>query len=348
MEDITRRRMMDKVLTAMLCMSRASWEQGTAAQALYELHCAFPSEIGPEYFICMAHDAIVRQAEDGRLTARLCQGDAGSVDCTVILEPVLHAHEMTADDQYLNAAQQAVDYLMHKIPKTSDGIWSHLAGKVELWVDALYMGPPGLAAAGVLWYQESYIREAVRQIDSYVAHLWDKDRHLFSHIYDPVKGEFRRKAFWGVGNGWAIAGMTRVLDLLPADWSSERRTLLATITSTITAMLTHLRPDHLFHDVLDDPTTFVETNAAQQLAYTILRLHRKGHLDSGVPDVKDKWVGAALKMREAAWGKVDRWGLVLGVCGSPSFDHPGTAAEGQAFFLLMEAEYEYHAQARAQ
>jgi unsaturated rhamnogalacturonyl hydrolase len=33
---------------------------------------------------------------------------------------------------------------------------------------------------------------------------------------------------------------------------------------------------------------------------------------------------------------VDRYGLVQGVCGSPEFSSPGTACEGQAFFLLME------------
>ena len=33
------------------------------------------------------------------------------------------------------------------------------------------------------------------------------------------------------------------------------------------------------------------------------------------------------------------YGLVQGVCGAPHFDHPGTAAEGQSFFLLMEAAY---------
>jgi hypothetical protein len=27
------------------------------------------------------------------------------------------------------------------------------------------------------------------------------------------------------------------------------------------------------------------------------------------------------------------------VCGAPHFDHSGTAPEGQAFFLLMEAAY---------
>ena len=42
-------------------------------------------------------------------------------------------------------------------------------------------------------------------------------------------------------------------------------------------------------------------------------------------------------MRQAARKKVDQYGLVQGVCGSPEFDHAGTAPEGQAFFILMEA-----------
>jgi hypothetical protein len=44
-------------------------------------------------------------------------------------------------------------------------------------------------------------------------------------------------------------------------------------------------------------------------------------------------------MRAAARAKVDGLGLVQGVCGSPSFEAPGTATEGQAFFLLMEAAH---------
>jgi hypothetical protein len=41
-------------------------------------------------------------------------------------------------------------------------------------------------------------------------------------------------------------------------------------------------------------------------------------------------------MRRAAHARLDDYGLVHGVCGSPNFDHSGTASEGQAFFLLME------------
>jgi hypothetical protein len=33
---------------------------------------------------------------------------------------------------------------------------------------------------------------------------------------------------------------------------------------------------------------------------------------------------------------VDPYGFVQGVCGAPRFDQAGVAAEGQAFFLMME------------
>jgi hypothetical protein len=32
-------------------------------------------------------------------------------------------------------------------------------------------------------------------------------------------------------------------------------------------------------------------------------------------------------------------GFVQDVCGSPTFEVPGTATEGQAFFILMEAAH---------
>jgi hypothetical protein len=69
------------------------------------------------------------------------------------------------------------------------------------------------------------------------------------------------------------------------------------------------------------------------LAYTIYRGVRGGWLDQG-------FLSRADSMRVATHARVDDEGLVQGVCGSPTFDHSGTATEGQAFFLLMEAAYQ--------
>jgi rhamnogalacturonyl hydrolase YesR len=83
---------------------------------------------------------------------------------------------------------------------------------------------------------------------------------------------------------------------------------------------------------LDDPSTFVETNAAQMLSYSIYRGVKGNWLDG-------KYLQYADQMRTAVYQKVDSFGLVQGVCGAPNFNRSGTATEGQAFFLLMEAAY---------
>ena len=117
--------------------------------------------------------------------------------------------------------------------------------------------------------------------------------------------------------------------------SAEKQRLIGYVKEILDGCLAHQRPDGLFHNIVDKPATFVETNLAQMLAYCIYRGIHAGWLD------KDKrYLAAADRMRSAAHAKVDRFGLVQDVCGSPDFEHPGTATEGQAFFLLMEAAYQ--------
>jgi len=123
---------------------------------------------------------------------------------------------------------------------------------------------------------------------------------------------------------------TRVVRALPASMKTEKERLAGYVRETIDGCLVHRRSDGLFHDVLDDPSTFVETNLAQMLAYSIYRGTREGWLEA-------RYLQAAERLRTAALAKVDAEGYVRGVCGSPTFDRAGTATEGQAFCLLMEA-----------
>jgi hypothetical protein len=64
-------------------------------------------------------------------------------------------------------------------------------------------------------------------------------------------------------------------------------------------------------------------------AYTIYR----GVLDGWMPSDYLPW---AEKLRNAADKKVNEVGLVQDVCGAPTFDKPGYAPEGQAFYIMME------------
>lgn len=117
--------------------------------------------------------------------------------------------------------------------------------------------------------------------------------------------------------------------LLAEEYADGKQGLIERTRALLDAAIRHQREDGAFHDVLDDPSTFREVNFAQMLAYTVYR------------GVKEGWLSAELlsfaeKARAAALAEVDAYGLVRNVCGTPFFDRPGVAPEGQAFHILME------------
>lgn len=306
----------EKVKRAMLSMQRAAWEQGVAAQALLESG-------EKDAVVLLAKEAIVRQGHDGRLA--LLGSDDSVADPGANGEAVLYAGEITGDPAFRKATDRMLDYFLHKAPRTDDGTLCHIRSAPQVWVDAMYMVPPFLTVTG-------RPDEAMKQIEGHRKLLWNSKAKLFSHIWDDGKKQWIDQAFWGVGNGWAAAGMTRVIKALPPAMDDERQKLESYVKEVIDGCLAHQRPDGLFHNLVDRRETFVETNLAQMLAYSIYRGVRAGWLDSSYRHAADR-------MREAAHAKVDDYGLVQGVCGSPDFSHSGTATEGQAFFLLMEAAY---------
>ncbi len=304
----------EKVKKALLSMQRYSWEQGVAAQAFLEMG-------EEELVIQMSKAALLNQLEDGRLAAI---GNISAVtDPAAIGEAVLYSSKLTKDPELCSAVQKLSNWLLEEAPRNSGGIIYHIMEKPQMWVDSFYMSPPFLSAAG-------YHQEALKQIKGYISLLFDTEKKLFSHIWDESKNDFARKDYWGVGNGWALAGITRVIAMLPEELKAEKSELINFVKTVLDSCLSYMRADGLFYDVLDNKDSFVETNSSQMMAYTIYRGMKAGWLSHS-------YLTFAETMKEAVYAKVDNLGFVQGVCGAPFFDRPGTAAEGQAFFLLMEA-----------
>ena len=201
------------------------------------------------------------------------------------------------------------------------GTLYHLTDGRQWGVDTLYLVPQFLGAAG-------QYEEAVRQADGLYRRLHDPQSGLMAHRWDEEAQRLIAPVHWGVGNGWALAGMTRVQALLPEAYAADCERLRERVRHLLSALRPHMRPDGLFHNMVDDSSTFVETNLSQMVSYTIYRGCAQGWLDTTLIP----WADAMLL---AASAQVDELGLVRGVCGAPDFAHPGTAPEGQAFHLLM-------------
>ena len=302
--------MLSNVKSALLAMQRYSWEQGVAAQAFLESG-------DDDIVIQMCYDAINRQTPDGRL----CNiGNQRAVTDPIAIVPALvRACELTNDPVLISGLALAKKWLVQDAPRSHQGIIYHVDNACQIWVDSMYMCPPSLLSLGD-------ITRAVQQADGYISMLYDTEHHLFRHIWDDGKGTFVNPAFWGVGNGWALSGLARLIERLPKAYATR---YIKLVSETIDAALT-LMDGHLFHNVLDDKTSFIETNFAQMLCYTIYKGTAQGWLDGNLCDTAEA-------IRTAVMCHVSPHGLVQNACGAPTFDKPGIAPEAQAFFILMEA-----------
>lgn len=303
---------------ALLSMQRHSWEQGTAMQAFLEMG-------ETDTVIAMAYEAAYRRLPDGR-TAMLGDGRAVTDPCSVGVA-LKAACEWTGDAFLYEAYRALLNWALEYAPRNERGALYHLSHLEEFWVDSLYMLPPFLLEAG-------YVEEALVNFYEYANALYDKEAHLMGHRWDDGAKEWVRRDHWGTGNGWALAAMARMIPRLLDEKPVNAEFMIASAIDLIEHLLPLMREDGLFHDVVDDDTTFVETNLSQMLAYTIYRGVEDGWI-SGEALIR-RYLAAADKMREAANAKVNAYGFVTDVCGAPTFDKPGISPEGQAFYLLME------------
>jgi unsaturated rhamnogalacturonyl hydrolase len=303
-----------RVLGALLAMQRQSWEQGVASHALLDLGQDGLVEV-------MARDSVTHQTPSGKLADL---NDSGTINCGAAGEALLWAIWRGGESHLQEGYDRLLRWLLHECPRAEDGTLFHIQGTRECWVDSVYMVVPFLAVAG-------RVVEAVQQFEGHRSRLFDAEAGLYGWRWDENVGRMTHPEHWGTGNGWVVAGIARTLRLLDGRAADFATGAAHHARVVIDACLAHRREDDgLFCNIVDDPTTFVETNLAQMLAYGILT----GVADGWLPTTYQS-VGQSLV--ECARQQVDQHGFVTPVCGAPHFDHQGTSVEAQSFFLLATA-----------
>jgi unsaturated rhamnogalacturonyl hydrolase len=99
------------------------------------------------------------------------------------------------------------------------------AKPVWWWCDALFMAPPVWARLSADTNDPVYLNYMDREWWITSTLLYDPQEHLFSRDatfltkHEP-NGE---KLFWSRGNGWVMAGLARVLDVMPANYPDRQK-----------------------------------------------------------------------------------------------------------------------------
>jgi rhamnogalacturonyl hydrolase YesR len=113
-----------------------------------------------------------------------------------------------------------------KYPYGEDLDWKNNVHNREwAWADALFMGPQPLARLTTITGDMKYLEFGNRLWWKSYDFLYDKEEHLFyrDSTYFDKREANGEGLFWSRGNGWAYAGLARLLEEVPEDFADRPR-----------------------------------------------------------------------------------------------------------------------------
>lgn len=365
------------ILAMLNSTANKSWEEGTHAEALTEFiypelsPFAFPSSSRfanpspsvdpyPSQVLALAATVIANQPwGQWQLIEDASAADPASVGPAVILANWTMGEGATLGGRNQSgvggAAEAQVWALEFQTPRASDGAISHRVDSVQLWSDFVYMAPPFWAYYGLMTRNDTLIQLAYDQIRLYRQSLQDPQTKLWRHIYVPGGGSDSDPGLWATGNGWVAGGILRVLatiqnsdnGTLTQRFSSQSQDLASWAKEVIDSAWSQPRSGGLFHNYMNDSSTFPEgSSTAIMIANTYrLALVADVYSSSGASRPASRSLAAAEASYQALTANnrhISTRGVLSPVTDPMSFTRQlesgeEISPEGEAFVLLMEA-----------
>ena len=131
------------------------------------------------------------------------------------------------------------------------------------WCDALFMAPPTFAKMYQITKDVKYLDYAIDHWLITTDYLWDKKENLIyrDDRYFDLRTKSGKKIFWSRGNGWVIAGLVHMLEIIPKN--HPKRLLLVDQFQKMSNRLLDLQErtsDGLWRSNLLDPGIFAYLN----------------------------------------------------------------------------------------
>lgn len=259
-----------------------------------------------------------------------------------------YMYERTGKRSYLPYLDVWAEWLMKDIPKTEENGFQHIVfnsvNEQQLWDDTLMMSVLPLAKIGLLMDKPHYVEEAKRQFMLHIKYLADRETGLWFHGWT-FKGKHNfANALWARGNCWITIAIPEFIELLdlPAH-DGLRMFLIETLESQVKALVKTQHQNGLWHTIIDDKESYLESSAAAGFAYGILKAIRKGYLS-------EQYSETAIKAIKAVLDNIDEQGELKQVSfGTPVFDTlqgykdiPLTSMPyGQSMAILALVEFMY-------
>ena len=220
-----------------------------------------------------------------------------------------YLYEETGREDFFALCKEWVHYAMTGIPRTPEMGLAHATidgpNENQLWDDTLYMTVLFVGRMGGLMNNDDYYQESIRQFLVHLKYLTDTSTGLFFHGWTFDGNHNFARALWGRGNAWYTAGLVDYLDMVTLP-DGVAQFLITSLERQVLALSKLQAEDGMWHTVLNDPSSYVETSATCGFAYGILKAVRKGYLD-------EKYLEAGMKGLQAVLSRISEDGTVRDV-----------------------------------
>jgi rhamnogalacturonyl hydrolase YesR len=219
------------------------WTRGVYYEGLMALHQIYPKREYYDYAVSWGefHQWGMRNGTTTRNADDQCCG-----------QTYIDLYKILPEPERIKDIKICMDMLVNT-PQVDD--WS--------WIDAIQMGMPVFAKLGVL-YNDSRYFEKMYEMYMFTRNnhgdnglfnekdgLWWRDKD-FDPPYKEPNGE---DCYWSRGNGWVVAALVKVLEIIPEN-EPHRKQYLDDYKKMMEALVPIQREDGFWNASLHDPTNF--------------------------------------------------------------------------------------------
>jgi hypothetical protein len=137
---------------------------------------------------------------------------AEHADDQAVGQTYIELYDRARDPEMLSPIRQRMDTLIQRVDDPASPLW--------WWCDALFMAPSVLADLSKVTGDPKYLNFMDREWWTTSSLLYDPQLHLYSRddsFLDKHEAN-GAKVFWSRGNGWVMAGLVRVLAVMPRNY----------------------------------------------------------------------------------------------------------------------------------
>ncbi|MEX0719562.1 MAG: glycoside hydrolase family 88 protein [Balneolaceae bacterium] len=168
--------------------------------------------------------------------------------------------EVDQDSEEFKLAESVVDHIMNNASRLPDGTFArYTPDSMSVWADDLYMSSIVLLKMSELTGDNKYLDEVVKQVILFDEHLTDEASNLYWHGWFS-RNEEHSSSKWARANGWTMMAKTELLLVMP-DGHPQKEKILEIFGRHAEGLLDVQSSDGRWHQVLDDPSTYLETSA---------------------------------------------------------------------------------------